>query len=92
MHLQKLFQLLIIATSTANQFKFQILDNKGTSFNDSWQDVCTITFDITTKKAKLNIKDSLFIDTTDILTPLYANANTSALSSYAYHHLYNRMH
>ena len=39
----------IVGTSTANQFKFQILDNQGASFTDSWIDVGIIDFNITTK-------------------------------------------
>ena len=73
----------IVGTSTANQFKFQILDNQGASFTDAWIDVGIIDFNITTKKAKFTIKDSLFIDSTDVLTTLNAKANTSSLSSYA---------
>ena len=60
----------IVATSTANQFKFQILDNQGTTFTDAWIDVATMDFNISTKKAKLTVKDSLFVDSTDVLTTL----------------------
>ncbi len=73
----------IVGTSTANQFKFQILDNQGTTFTDSWIDVGIIDFNITTKKSKFTINDSLFIDTTDVSTTLNNKVNTSALSSYA---------
>jgi hypothetical protein len=73
----------IIATATANQFKFQILDNQGTTFTDDWIDVAIMDFNITTKKAKLTVKDSLFVDTTDIITTLNNKVNTTALSSYA---------
>ena len=44
----------IVATSTANQFKFQILDNQGTTFTDAWIDVGIMDFNITTKKSKIN--------------------------------------
>ena len=53
-----------------NKFKFQILDNQGSTFTDAWINVGTIDFNITTNKAKFTIKDSLFIDTTDVLTTL----------------------
>ena len=66
----------ILGTSTANQFKFQILDNAGGSFTDAWIDVAIMDFNITTKKSKLTVSD-LFINTTDILTTL----NNKAFSS-----------
>ena len=73
----------IVGTTTANQFKFQILDNQGTTFTDAWIDVGILDFNITTKKAKLTVKDSLFVDTTDIIATLNNKVNTTALSSYA---------
>ena len=67
----------IVGTLTDNKFKFQILDNQGTTFTDAWIDVGTIEFNTLTKKAKFTVKDSLFIDTTDVLTTLNAKlANT----------------
>ena len=59
---------IIVGTTTANQFKFQIKDDQGTTISDSWIDVGIIDFNITTKKAKLTVKYSLFIDSTDVLT------------------------
>ncbi len=73
----------IVGTSTSNQFKFQISDNQGTTFSDAWIDVGIIDFNITTRKAKLTVKDPLFIDSTDVLTTLNNKVNTTALSSYA---------
>ena len=67
----------IVGTLTDNKFKFQILDNQGTTFTDAWIDVGTIEFNTLTKKAKFTVKDSLFIDTPDVLTTLNAKlANT----------------
>ncbi len=73
----------VVGTSAAHQFKFQIFDNQGTTFTDAWIDVRTIDFNITTKKAKLTVKDSLFIDTTEVLTTLNAKADTTSVSSHA---------
>ena len=73
----------IVGTTTANQFKFQILDNQGTTFTDAWIDVGILDFNITTKKAKLTVKDSLFVDTTDIIGTLNNKVNATSLSSYA---------
>ena len=73
----------IVSTATGNQIKFQINDNQGTTFTDAWIDVGIMDFNITTKKAKLTVKDSLFVDAIDIITTLNNKVNTTALSSYA---------
>ena len=44
----------LVGTTTANQFKFQILDNQGTTFTDAWIDVGTIELNTPTKKEKYN--------------------------------------
>ena len=73
----------IIATTTGNQYKFQIKDDNGSTFTDAWIDVCIMDFNATTKKAKLTVKDSLFVDTLDIITTLNNKVNNTDLSAYA---------
>jgi hypothetical protein len=46
----------IVGASTANQFKFQIFDNQGTTFSDAWIEVGTIDFNITTRKQNSQLK------------------------------------